>query len=269
MPTRNSSSPSPSQAKSSVPGDYKILAEHAVAIRALGKQAVENVVEIGRRLTECRALLKQDGKWRAWLKDEFGWVESSSRNFINVYELSKSEGAKFAHADLPLSSLYLLAAPSTPVEARDEIVERTQAGETIPVAKVKRIIKDSKSRARASSKTGKSKPSQVAPKPPADIGPASASEIACKDAEIKRLHTENRRLEIKIWRLEIKIEELRGKPKPGTVSEFLTAIEIQKNIIRDLENENAKLRAGVATSPPDDSLDIPKCLLRSPREISP
>jgi hypothetical protein len=64
-----------------------------------------------------------------------------------------------------------------------------------------------------------------------DIGPTSNGEIARKDAEIEELRAEKRRLEI-------------------TISQFQTAIkkwedtvETQKNIIRDLQNENAKLRA--------------------------
>jgi Protein of unknown function (DUF3102) len=122
------------------------LAEHAAEIRRLGKQTIENVVEIGRRYAECRAILKEDGKWRAWLKDEFNGVESSARNFINVFEMSKSTCANFAHVDLPVSALYLIAAPSTPDAARTEIIERAAAGERYPVAAAKRTIEAAKGR---------------------------------------------------------------------------------------------------------------------------
>ena len=121
------------------------LAEHATEIRRLGKQTIENVIEIGRRLSACRAILKQDRKYRAWLESEFGSGESSARNFINAYELSKSEGANFAHLDLPLSSLYLLAQPSCPPEARDEMIKRARAGEKISVTATCETIKEHKS----------------------------------------------------------------------------------------------------------------------------
>jgi ParB-like chromosome segregation protein Spo0J len=113
-----------------------------------------------------------------------------------------------------------------------------------------------------------------------DIGPASTGEMARKDAEIEALRSAKRQLEIKIAELESEIEELRGKLATGTggdmsISEFQAAIkkwedtvETQNNIIRDLQNENAKLRAGVATPPADDGLDIPKILLRKPKEIA-
>ena len=117
------------------------LAEHAAAIRALGKQTVESVVEIGRRLAECRRLLKEDGSWRSWLDCELKLSPQSAGRLIQVYE----QRSKLEHLELPVSALYLLAAPSTPEPAKTEIIERAQAGETIPVAEVKRVVKRHKS----------------------------------------------------------------------------------------------------------------------------
>src|SRR5262249_172303 len=82
------------------------------------------------------------GNWLPWLNREFGWTDDTALNFMRVYELSKSRN--FRDLSLPLSALYLLAAPSTPQEARDEIIERAQAGETIPVAEAKGIIQQAK-----------------------------------------------------------------------------------------------------------------------------
>jgi hypothetical protein len=108
-----------------------------------------------------------------------------------------------------------------------------------------------------------------------DIAPTSAGELARRDAELEELRAAKRQLEIKIAGLESEVEELRGKLATGTggdmsISEFQTAIkkweetvETQRSIIARLENENAKLRAGVAAPPADDGLDIPECLKRS------
>jgi antitoxin (DNA-binding transcriptional repressor) of toxin-antitoxin stability system len=121
------------------------LTEHASEIRRLGKQTVENVVEIGRRLTavrygldEARPLLGH-GEWLPWLDREFGWSPSTAENYINLFKLS----AKFptvGNLDLDLRSLYILAAPSVPPEARAEIIERAEAGESVTVADVKTAI---------------------------------------------------------------------------------------------------------------------------------
>jgi len=124
-----------------IPSDNRILAKHAAAIRRLGKRVVADVIEIGRLLTECKRICGH-GNWLPWLDREFGWTDDTALNFSRVYELSKSRN--FRDLSLPLSGLYLLAAPSTPQEARDEIIERAQAGETIPVAEAKRIIEHAK-----------------------------------------------------------------------------------------------------------------------------
>jgi len=103
------------------------LTEHAAAIRQLGKRVVADVIEIGRRLAECRTILKEDGNWRAWLDSELRLSPQTAGRFIQVHELSRG-CSKLEHCNLPVSALYLLAAPSTPVEARNEIVRRQSNG---------------------------------------------------------------------------------------------------------------------------------------------
>jgi transposase len=106
-----------------VPIEMPALNEHAQEIRKLGKQIVGDVIEIGRRLSECRTILKQSGKWRAWLNTEFGWSRRSAERFIDLYDMSKSDhGARVRHSNLPLRTLYLLANPSTPEKVRKEIL---------------------------------------------------------------------------------------------------------------------------------------------------
>jgi Protein of unknown function (DUF3102) len=119
------------------------LTEHATAIRQLGKRVIADVIEIGRRLAECRRILKEDSGWRAWLEDELKWSPQTAGRFIQVYELSQ-ECSNVEHLDLPVSALYLLAAPSTPEEARNEVIERAQAGEPVSVAETKRIVETAK-----------------------------------------------------------------------------------------------------------------------------
>src|SRR5271166_377951 len=91
-------------------------AQHAEAIRVLGRQTVANVIEIGRRLTEAKALAGHGG-WLPWLEREFGWTVKTAERFINVYDMSKFDN--LSNLDLPISGLYLLAAPKTPEAARE------------------------------------------------------------------------------------------------------------------------------------------------------
>jgi len=249
-----------------IPSDNRILAKHTATIRRLGKRVIADVIEIGRLLTECKRICGHD-KWLPRLDREFGWADDTALNSMRVYELSKSRN--FRDLSLPLFGLYLLAAPSTPKEARDEIIERAQAGETIPVTEAKHIIEHVKDQQQPRKRT---KPQVAQPPPRDDIGPASTNEADRLRVRVEELQTEKRRLEIKIIGLKSEIEELRKAGRTSgdmSISEFQTAIkkwedavETQRGIIARLENENANLRARVAA--PLDGLDIPECLRREP-----
>ena len=121
------------------------LAEHAAEIWALRSRIVSDVAEIGRRLVEVKRIVGH-GNWLPWLDREFGWSEDTAERFIRVHEfiegLSNSASVRNLVLTLPVSSVYLLAAPSTPDEARDAIIERAEAGETVSVADVKQTIEE-------------------------------------------------------------------------------------------------------------------------------
>jgi hypothetical protein len=129
--------------------DKAVLVEHVTEIRKLGKRVTTDVIEIGWRLAECRALVDH-GEWRVWLKREFGWSPQTAGRFIQVYELV-SKHSNLEHLEVPVSGLYLLAAPSTPEKARDTVIERAQAG-PVSLAETKQIIADTDGRKQAAKK---------------------------------------------------------------------------------------------------------------------
>jgi hypothetical protein len=152
----------------------RLLVEHATEIRKLGKRALADIVEIGRRLTECREILRElfgHGHWYNWLESQFGWSKQAALNFVRVYEMSQS--TKFVGLDLPdlalpVSALYLLAAPKTPETVQTEILERAKT-EKVFVADVKKAI--------AGARTNK------VPKTEAKSAPAIPSDTKIKEAE--------------------------------------------------------------------------------------
>jgi Protein of unknown function (DUF3102) len=91
-----------------------ILVQHAEAIRVLGKRVVGDIIEIGQRLTDAKARCGH-GNWLPWLEREFGWSEDTTLRFMQVAELSKNRTVR--DLEIPVSGLYLLAAPSTPEAA--------------------------------------------------------------------------------------------------------------------------------------------------------
>jgi hypothetical protein len=98
---------------------------------------IAGTIEIGRRLIDAKVICGH-GNWLPWLDREFGWKENTARNFMRVAELAKS--AKFEDLNVPVSGLYLLAAPSTPDSVRDDVLRRASIGEAFTVAEIKREI---------------------------------------------------------------------------------------------------------------------------------
>src|SRR6202044_960881 len=107
--------------------DTPILCEHAAVIRRLQRRVIADVVEIGRRLCECKPLVGH-GEWLFWLKREFDLSERTARNFMNAYEFVESKSANVADLRIEVSSLYLIAAPSVSDEVRAEVLRKAAAG---------------------------------------------------------------------------------------------------------------------------------------------
>ena len=127
--------------------ESKSLKAHAAAIHHLHKRVIGDVVEIGRHLTEAKAELKRElghGHFGRWLSQECrGWSERTARNYMRAYELSLKT-ANFADLEIGVSAVHLVAAPSTPEEARIEILERAEAGEQVSGAEVRETIERAK-----------------------------------------------------------------------------------------------------------------------------
>jgi hypothetical protein len=111
------------------------LAEHAEAIRTLGKRVLSDVIEIGARLTKARELIAH-GDWLHWLEAEFGWSDETARRFMSVFEMSKFHN--LLDLDVPVSALYALA--RVPKESRDEIIAQFSDGERRSLSEVKAKI---------------------------------------------------------------------------------------------------------------------------------
>jgi hypothetical protein len=111
------------------------LQRYAKAIKSLVEPARKDIIEIGHLLTKAQESAGH-GNWLQWLAREFDWSEQTARNYMRVYEMASIHNA-IVDLDLPLRSLYLLAAPSTPEEARKEVIERVASGDKISYEQVK------------------------------------------------------------------------------------------------------------------------------------
>jgi hypothetical protein len=96
-------------------------------------------------LTECRERMAAEHRhWLLWLDHEFGWSDDTARNFMQAYDMAKSRNFR----DLPLriSSIYRLAAHSTPVEVRTEIFDRLESGEHLNDPQIRDLIRRRKAK---------------------------------------------------------------------------------------------------------------------------
>lgn len=117
----------------------KTVIEHTVEIKRSERRASEAIIEAGKHLLAVKELLPH-GAWGDWLSTEFHMSERTAQNLMGV---ATKFGAKSATvADLSVSVLYLLAGDSVPEEAREEVIQRAAAGETVTKAVAKAVIEE-------------------------------------------------------------------------------------------------------------------------------
>ena len=129
--------------------DYSQLpTEHREAVRRsariikpLLKRTAEDIFIIGGELRAVKDMLPH-GRYTEWLEVEFGLSERMAQHFVNVRERLGPKSEKFSV--LPPSTLYLLAAPSTPDQAISLVEQRIDAGDRVSVAHVQRTIAEQK-----------------------------------------------------------------------------------------------------------------------------
>lgn len=120
-----------------------VVQQRTGEIRERLRRSAQDIWEIGQKLADVRSRLKH-GQFEAWLKAEFNWSRRMAYNFIKVYE-TFGKRANLAQIDIATSVLYLLAAPSTPQDVRDEFLQRAREGETVTHKNLRQLIDSGKS----------------------------------------------------------------------------------------------------------------------------
>jgi len=131
---------------STLPEAYRErVRQSAMTIKPRLKRAAEDIFVIGRELCVIKDHLPH-GEYTSWLDIEFGLSLRMAQRFVGVYERlgSKSDNLSL----LAPSTLYLLAAPSTPDEAIRTVEAYLATGERLGVEVVQRVISDAKRRAK-------------------------------------------------------------------------------------------------------------------------
>lgn len=141
------------------------------------------ILHVAERLAEAREIFRyrrDEGGFGGWVESRLHYSRATAYNVLGIYERFGGECVQYLDT-FPASILYLLAAPSTPDEARDEIIQRAHKGDTVPVAEAKRIIEDAKGLKQPSYKTRTRKTPNVEPIDAEDAAARLAAEDAALD----------------------------------------------------------------------------------------
>jgi hypothetical protein len=116
-------------------------------IKAVTTQAA---IEVGKLLADAREIYRHQkhGGFEGWITTKFGWERTKAYRLIWRYEQFGAV-ANLQQLDMVLSAQYHLSAPSVPQSARDEALQRAQAGEKITLSLAKEIIEAQQAQKRA------------------------------------------------------------------------------------------------------------------------
>jgi len=115
----------------------RVVQQPTNEIKMLMRRNSQDIIDIGQKLIEVKQHLGH-GSFMNWLKSEFNWSISAATKFMQVAEQFKF--LNFTNLNITASDLYLIAAPSTPKQVREEVLKRASNGENIGYTKAKTIV---------------------------------------------------------------------------------------------------------------------------------
>lgn len=118
-----------------------VVQQKTSEIKTLMRRTTQDIIDIGNHLIVVKNKLEH-GRFGKWLSAEFSWEERTARRFMSVATVFKTDSV----SDLTIGAkaLYLLAAPSTPDEARQEVLELAKTGVPITYPAAKAIVSEHK-----------------------------------------------------------------------------------------------------------------------------
>jgi hypothetical protein len=124
-----------------------VLRENTTAIHSNLRTLTEAAHDTGRRLTAVKDLLRANGEmFGDWLKHEFGWSWDTANRYMSVYrQLGEERFRKLRNHVKNATTLYKLAAKSTPEHVRLELADEFNAGDPVLDDEILRRIDEAKS----------------------------------------------------------------------------------------------------------------------------
>lgn len=122
------------------PEQRALLTQYAASIESRIKRASEDIIEVGRMLTEAKKMLP-DGQFGAWLSLELPDVSlSTASNFMRIAKAFKKEDV--TGINVSAQALNELSLSYVSPKTREVALQRMRRGETLSYAKVKLITRE-------------------------------------------------------------------------------------------------------------------------------
>ncbi len=119
----------------------------AEKLRSTVQKTIEDIIVVGQELLAVKESVGH-GHFGAWVRAEFGWTERTAQNFMSVAERFGANPKLISDLTIQPTAAYLLAAPSAPDEARQQAIERAEAGEEITTSVAKEILAETRKKKR-------------------------------------------------------------------------------------------------------------------------
>lgn len=114
-------------------------------LASLIRQTAETVWALGEKLADVQARLAPSGQFAAWCEAELPGVSRGMiYNAINVYRAFPDLPTVGSEGEIGMKALYLLAAPSTPPEARAEVLAVARRGQPVRYETAKTVVEQHK-----------------------------------------------------------------------------------------------------------------------------
>ena len=113
----------------------------ASRVRERHQKQIAAIIETGRDLLSVKARLEH-GQFVAWIEAEFDWDKRTAQRYMSAAETFGEKNDTVSL--LPPSTIYALAAKTTPEPVREAVIKRAEAGEKIDTVQVRREIREAK-----------------------------------------------------------------------------------------------------------------------------
>ena len=136
--TDGTSSPTHFDYEALAPEDADVLRQRTSEIRGFYRNMVADALRTGTALREVKELLEH-GQFQAWLTAEFSWNDRTAQRYMSAAKAFRDKTDTVSV--LELTSVYRLAAPSTPAAVRDAIISELEAGRHVTTADITERIR--------------------------------------------------------------------------------------------------------------------------------